>query len=284
MNSLENGYAKGDVWVSPMRYLQIDLICIIALSTAVVFHERHILPLFDIATAWVWYQSTYNILAAAKCWLGDIRCHKLGFANSVSGHFHFHIFALLTVFFIIVRLRRNPMILENYAHWSLFERIAHRKTQWTTNVIALLLSVFVGCAGITLYRTWFWGYHTLRQIMYGCVFGLFDHTIWSLFYGHHVRQHGIIDQESIRQRQWMILFLAIHTVVGILLQNSYGCYSVKILTSILMTMWIVVLALAVYVCVHCILHVSVHSSAIQFRTNNMCFVCLCLCLCLCPDG
>eukprot|EP01028_Stygiella_incarcerata_P009965 TRINITY_DN49609_c0_g1_i1.p2 TRINITY_DN49609_c0_g1~~TRINITY_DN49609_c0_g1_i1.p2 ORF type:complete len:202 (+),score=28.84 TRINITY_DN49609_c0_g1_i1:44-607(+) len=94
MDSLENGYAKGDVWLSAMRYLQFDLFCVFALAVTLALHDRHVLPLFDIAVAWIWYQSTYNILAAAKCWLGDTRCHKKGFANSVSGHFHFHVFAL----------------------------------------------------------------------------------------------------------------------------------------------------------------------------------------------
>eukprot|EP01028_Stygiella_incarcerata_P009966 TRINITY_DN49609_c0_g1_i2.p1 TRINITY_DN49609_c0_g1~~TRINITY_DN49609_c0_g1_i2.p1 ORF type:complete len:321 (+),score=34.95 TRINITY_DN49609_c0_g1_i2:44-964(+) len=246
MDSLENGYAKGDVWLSAMRYLQFDLFCVFALAVTLALHDRHVLPLFDIAVAWIWYQSTYNILAAAKCWLGDTRCHKKGFANSVSGHFHFHVFALWTMFFLIVRLRRNPMILHNYANWTLFQRIVQKKTRWTTNVIAILLCLFIGCSGVTLYRTWFWGYHTLRQILYGCVFGLFDHTVWSLFYGHHVRQQGVLDQKSIRQRQWMILILLIHTVFGILVQNSYGCYPVGVLTIIMMTVWAVVLTIAVW--------------------------------------
>lgn len=111
----------------------------------------------------IWFHTTYIFLAAAKAPLQDYNCagRHVSFPNAISGHYCYFVFVILTAArFTRLRLHANanpsPIIL--------------------LVVIALLCAFFVGAVA-TLYRTFFHGYHSLKQIFLGTSLGLFSHVV-----------------------------------------------------------------------------------------------------------
>ncbi|KAK4527083.1 hypothetical protein GAYE_SCF34G5005 [Galdieria yellowstonensis] len=136
----------------------------------------------------LWFHLTYWFLLLLKGWLDDATCsfgRFLGQPNSVSGHYCYFTYcflSLLTLFQVKLgdgKPRKKQLestwlhILDNY-------------------VLKLLLSLFVLGGIVTVYRTFFHGYHSLRQVLYGISLGCLSHSLmetilWEYFLtGRHV--------------------------------------------------------------------------------------------------
>ncbi|CDF35449.1 unnamed protein product [Chondrus crispus] len=115
----------------------------------------------------IWFHITYILLAALKAPLYDFACagrHQF-FPNGISGHYCYFIFvALTTPRFARTRLRLNPNTSRLYLA-----------------PIALLLTLFTVGGTATLYRTFFHGYHSPRQIALGAALGIFSHSVLDFF-------------------------------------------------------------------------------------------------------
>lgn len=110
----------------------------------------------------VWFHTTYILLAALKALRADFNCagrHPF-FPNGISGHYCYFVFVLLTLIrFTRARVSANPSVSTS----SLL-------------VLSALLAIFIVGAVATLYRTFFHGYHSPRQILLGTALGLVSHV------------------------------------------------------------------------------------------------------------
>lgn len=116
----------------------------------------------------LWFHTTYILLAAMKAPLADYNCagRHPNFPNGVSGHYCYFIFVMLTApRFAQSRLQANP----NIARSVLVP-------------VSMLIALFTVGAVSTLYRTFFHGYHSLRQILLGAALGIVSHVTLDYFH------------------------------------------------------------------------------------------------------
>ncbi|EME27875.1 uncharacterized protein Gasu_45400 [Galdieria sulphuraria] len=146
--------------------------------------------IFLVSFVSLWFHLTYWFLLLVKGWLDDATCsfgRFIGQPNSISGHYCYFTFCFLslTSLFQVKQLywrdsRRGKQlkatllwILENY-------------------ISKLFLYTFIIGSIVTVYRTFFHGYHSLRQILYGLGLGCLSHALmetvlWEYFIaGRHV--------------------------------------------------------------------------------------------------
>jgi hypothetical protein len=127
---------------------------------------------FGAAFLLLWYGSSYALLTAMKIILGDTSCGGEK-SNSVSGHFSFFFFYGMSLPYLALTLlpyeggRLAPRAILNPR--SAFD--------FKLTVLSLCYAVFLFGGVITLSQTWSWGYHSLRQIIYGIAFGLGSHLV-----------------------------------------------------------------------------------------------------------
>lgn len=115
----------------------------------------------------IWFHITYIMLAALKAPLYDFACagrHPM-FPNGISGHYCYFIFVALTApRYARARLRTNP-----------------NASRVILAAAAVLMTLFTIGGTATLYRTYFHGYHSPRQIALGAALGVFSHIVLDTF-------------------------------------------------------------------------------------------------------
>lgn len=131
-------------------------------------HAR-LLATYQVLYTSLWFHSTYIVLAALKAPLDDFACagRHPTYPNGISGHYCYFLFVALTApQYFALRLSRN----------------AHPNKVLVT-ASALLLTFFCVGGFATLYRTYFHGYHSLRQICLGASLGIASHVSleWILY-------------------------------------------------------------------------------------------------------
>ena len=117
-----------------------------------------------------WYFSSVLVLRALRVVLGDWNC--LPKPNSVSGHNHMYVFWLLTL----------PLL-------TAVERGAARAPRDFSPAVHLGYPLYVVCLCFQMHRTYFEGFHTPRQLLYGLVQALVSHTLWALLLRHYYVPH-----------------------------------------------------------------------------------------------
>lgn len=118
--------------------------------------------LFSLNYASLWFHCTYIYLAAFKGPLEDFNCvgRHTAFPNGISGHYCYFLFVALSAHrFTKNRLKANP-----------------RASNILKAVILVLLALFGVGGTATLYRTFFHGYHSARQVLLGSAMGLLSHV------------------------------------------------------------------------------------------------------------
>jgi len=131
---------------------------------------------FVVSYTVVWYICTYCLCYAFKQILDDRLCS--GHPNSVSGHYCYHLFYLLSISYLTVRMERNPQV--TYTHVQNHRRIFDffsKTVRPSTKVISVFVFMIFACSFFTLSQTYLFGYHTLRQIFYGCILAIASHTL-----------------------------------------------------------------------------------------------------------
>lgn len=117
---------------------------------------------YNLTFASIWFHVTYILLAALKAPLQDFNCagRHAHYPNGISGHYCYFIFvALTTPLYAQSRLRTNPNVPKAVLVAS-----------------ATLMGLFTIGATATLYRTYFHGYHSPRQIALGAALGILSHV------------------------------------------------------------------------------------------------------------
>jgi len=137
---------------------------------------------FSVSVTLLWYVITFLICTIGKIYLQDHTCaiHP----NSISGHYTFHfyyLFALPHLYFSIAyneftaakEAIKNPKKEERIEkQMNTRETRAVREYKaWITRDLILLITyiIFAVTTFITLSRTYIFGFHTVRQILYGCI-------------------------------------------------------------------------------------------------------------------
>lgn len=125
---------------------------------------RAVAFLFLGVLAVAYYWSWSFLVQAAKHVLDDRRCGH-GRPNSVSGHFSYHAFFA----FVLPYLWRVWALGTSSAAAAVATASAYppRSAVFARAVGLLALAVFACASVYTLWNTYFWGYHSLRQVLYG---------------------------------------------------------------------------------------------------------------------
>jgi len=143
--------------------------------------------LFGITFTLIWYVVTYLICLCGKEILADYRCGAR--SNSISGHYTFHVYYFLAlpyaylsvVTYEVVEAKKDDktkkirLPRKNPSAW-----FSHNEKNFyifgiaVSRILALTLTfaVFAITATLTLTRTLLYGYHSVRQILYGVILGI----------------------------------------------------------------------------------------------------------------
>jgi len=132
---------------------------------------------FTIAFTILWYCMTYTICFIVKHILDDQNCSS--HPNSVSGHYTFHIYYLLSLPYLYMTLAEYQISTSKVIN-SKNKRDDNSLVQVFRNgpsvhTLAMTYVLFVVSAVLTLTRTWTFGFHSLRQILYGTLLALISH-------------------------------------------------------------------------------------------------------------
>lgn len=141
--------------------------------------------IFALLVVPMWYFVIYSLLFGLRDLLGDFSCSSRRHihANSISGHYAFHIFYIMTMCYLpgfLAKFREespeNPLkyhdIVKQLKNIFGYGTDAHPRY-----ILAAAYIVLFGSSFVTLTRTWLGGYHTLRQILYGIIIALVSHLI-----------------------------------------------------------------------------------------------------------
>lgn len=103
-----------------------------------------------------WYYTTLMVVILLKYFLEDRNCSK--HPNSVSGHFNIVVFSFLTLVHLKFHNQLNPKLKLLY---------------FLSFIVSLISSI------IMLIYTYFHGYHSIRQIIYGTSTAIISFTLYS---------------------------------------------------------------------------------------------------------
>jgi hypothetical protein len=138
---------------------------------------------FATAFWFAWWFGTFMVIKAVSAGLGDTTCHRRQRHNAVSGHFGFFVFWNLSALWML-RLVVDRNGTANYLAPSLWRRVFERPG--TAHTLAIAMAVLGVCSTLTLLRTWFLGYHSLRQCVLGSFVAVTSHYLAANSLDHSV--------------------------------------------------------------------------------------------------
>jgi len=106
---------------------------------------------------------------------GDLACSTK--PNTISGHFSFLTYYMFTLLYLIVRLKRSTKFVENFFNSKILCKICSQESRWQTKTILFFYFVMTMFSLITLYRTYMYGFHSLKQSLAGFFWGISTHYI-----------------------------------------------------------------------------------------------------------
>jgi hypothetical protein len=132
-------------------------------------------PVAFAAAFWfAWWFGTFMVIQAVSAGLGDTTCHRRQRHNAVSGHFGFFIFWNLSALWLLRLVVGEPST-ANYLGPALWWRAFKRPG--AAHVLAITVAVLCTCSTLTLLRTWFLGYHSMRQCVLGSFVAVTSHYL-----------------------------------------------------------------------------------------------------------
>ena len=142
------------------------LVIWLSMFILVLLPRERLRAAFSLSYASLWFHNTYIFLAALKAMLDDVQCagrHNM-YPNGISGHYCYFVFVTLTAHqFTQTRIKTN-----------------HSASRFMLLLVTFFMTLFsIGAFG-TLYRTFFHGYHSARQIFLGTALGTMSHVLLDL--------------------------------------------------------------------------------------------------------
>lgn len=183
-NSNTAGRGDGHAWYFTAALLSLLVCC---LSLVFVSGKRLLYRMFHVLAAVAWYYCSWILVAILKQIINDTSCGR--HPNSVSGHYNFFTFAILSVLFLKLKFDS-----EQSEEGNRSGRRADRVTLMSA-VFGIFYVLFIAGSMLSLWDTYFLGYHSLRQVVYGATLGLVSHGLFAFALAQ------VRDQSGVEKRQ-----------------------------------------------------------------------------------
>jgi len=156
--------------------------------------------------SYMFYLSSYFFCNALKSYLGDTNCNN--HSNSVSGHYLFHVytsFALLYLHGVQQKAIHSSRSISPCSHFFIRKLFITQSGK----IFMFFYITYLFVSILILSNTYLLGYHSLRQILYGCSLGLIFHWMlveilelldWNLIGLYEGRRYL---ESYANQRSWM---------------------------------------------------------------------------------
>jgi len=146
--------------------------------------------IFLVSLSFLWWLATYTGTEIFQMLLDDRTCHRHHRLNSVSGHYLFFTFWGLNSLWLCRFV--SPLRVDNPFKLEFWRTFIESKT--VLKYIAYLAMIFLAAGTITIARTWLFGYHTLRQVLYGALGG-----VASQYFLSNLLENGVYGDEEQRK-------------------------------------------------------------------------------------
>jgi hypothetical protein len=169
---------------------------------------------FALAFLFLWWYGTFLAIQIATAAIGDTACHRRHQPNAVSGHFGFFVFWNLSALWLL-RAALDASVDVNYVAAPDLLRRALRSQRVVHQALAVAAAVLLLCSALTLFRTWYLGYHTLRQCVLGAAVAVVNHYLVANVLDHlfYARTGAAFSWA----RTWSLRTVGVYLAVGIVL-------------------------------------------------------------------
>lgn len=161
---------------SALHDYSVKLLWLSLLIVSFVLPKSRTRALHTLSVCTLWFHATYILLAACKALLSDFNCagRHPQYPNGMSGHYTYFIFVMLTL----------PLIYKQKL-CSTPSSSSSSSSSYVLYFTWVTTGLFFIGGVVTLYRTFFHGYHSLRQILLGSALGTASHVMLDIFHFHH---------------------------------------------------------------------------------------------------
>ncbi|KAJ5075360.1 hypothetical protein M0811_07330 [Anaeramoeba ignava] len=111
--------------------------------------------------------NAHFIVELFKMVFSDLNCNIK--SNSISGHFSYHSFWIFSLPYLIFSFQK-------------FHPFTNFRSKFLTKTSLIFYIIFLAHSIISLSRTYFGGFHSLRQVIYGLINGIIWHSIFVLLF------------------------------------------------------------------------------------------------------
>jgi hypothetical protein len=169
---------------------------------------------FALAFLFLWWYGTFLAIQIASAAIGDTACHRRHKHNAVSGHFGFFVFWNLSALWLL-RAALDAAVDVNYVAAPDLLRRALRSPRVVHKALAAAAAGLLLCSAVTLFRTWYLGYHTLRQCVLGAAVAVGSHYLVANVLDHlfYARTGAAFSWA----RTWSLRTVGAFLVVGVVL-------------------------------------------------------------------
>ena len=134
----------------------------------------HWWEMFRILFCYLWYLAAYFMCNGLKSILGDFSCSNHG--NSVSGHYLFHCYTMWMVGYL--HLSQKSLHYESIASTKFWRHLLFdKKMRIIDYAFIILYPLYTIVVVSILMDTYFYGFHSLRQIIYGFAFAVLNFVL-----------------------------------------------------------------------------------------------------------
>lgn len=113
-----------------------------------------------------WYHVSWGFVVFLKRYLNDVTCNI--HENSVSGHYHFFVFSILTIPFVFFFMKHQVYSIRENEQGLRIREISF----YVLYALLFIISMF------SMLETYQNGYHSLRQILYGTILAVVSHFLF----------------------------------------------------------------------------------------------------------
>ncbi|KAL9649627.1 hypothetical protein ABK040_003304 [Willaertia magna] len=142
-----------------------------------------------------WYYISFSLVVFLKISIGDTICNK--HPNSVSGHYNFMIYSLLTV------------------------NLLSLLTGWRNRIFWICYIIYLSLAIILLADTFFDGYHSFRQCFYGSTVAIISHFIIAKLITLNYSKNGNSNSGEEKEKYENIIYYGICIYFGIVFLTRF---------------------------------------------------------------
>jgi len=220
-NLTKEDYQKSDILFG-IATISIFFMLFQALYYGHVEMKRFSFNLFIISLIIIWHFGFYALLNVLKLFLDDRTCSRK--PNSISGHYAYHIYYGIIVLYMMVSQRRNMDDSKHYIGYQIYEKFFSFKLRHKTYFFMLTYLIFFIVSMANLYRTWSLGFHSLKQIYLGIIFGVIEFV--SISYMYLNRIIAKFSNQTIRSidYQGTMISFAIFNIITCCLSLIFGVF------------------------------------------------------------